>query len=120
MYRNIKKIFYFQKVLNQKMHYPPEEWVIKCDDLFGAYSLTEAEDELTCQVLLQVDRAARLQGAFKILLGGNEPVRLDVSAQDVLIMGGAASYRLVMEKWPRDILFNDNSMTSSWFDLEER
>jgi hypothetical protein len=102
------------------MQYPPDEWAIKCDDLFGAYSLTGEEEDLTCQLMLQVNRAARLEGGFKILLGGSQPISVDISAQQVLIMGGAASYRLVMERWPRDIILLDNSTTSAWFDLEDR
>ena len=34
-------------------------------------------------------------------------------------MGGVAAYRLIMEKWPRDIRLNVNSITSDWFDLED-
>ena len=35
-------------------------------------------------------------------------------------MGGAASYKLVLERWPRDINIRVNTTTSEWFDLEER
>ena len=106
--------------LRLKMHYPPESWDIKCEDMFGAYSLTDTTEELTARVLLQISREGKLQGSFKILLGGCEPVKLDVPAQEVLIMAGVASYRLCMEKWPRDIQLLTNSTTSTWFDLDER
>ena len=46
-------------------------------------------------------------------------MKLDIPAQNVLIMGGVAAYRLIMERWPRDIRLNVNSMTSDWFDLED-
>ena len=101
------------------MKYLPEEWSIRADDHFGAYSLTEATEPLICAVLLMVDRSARLQGSFKILLGGSDILQVDIPAQDALIMAGVASYRLVMERWPIDIIFNDNSTTASWFDLDE-
>ena len=94
--------------------------MIKCDDIFGAYSIMETSEELTCQVLIQTNREAKIQGSFMILLGGNEPVKLDIPAQEVLIMGGVAAYRLYMEKWPRDIKLLLNATTSAWFDLEER
>ena len=101
------------------MQYPPEEWLIRCSDLFGEFSITETLEDLTCQVLLQINRNAKLQGNFQIILGGCEPVKLDIPAQNVLIMGGVAAYRLIMERWPRDIRLNVNSMTSNWFDLED-
>ena len=40
--------------------------------------------------------------------------------QNALVMGGAASYKLVLERWPRDINIRVNTTTSEWFDLEER
>ena len=46
-------------------------------------------------------------------------MKLDIPAQNVLIMGGVAAYRLIMERCPRDIRLNVNSMTSDWFDLED-
>ena len=101
------------------MQYPPEELLIRCSDLFGEFSITETLKDLTCQVLLQINRNAKLQGNFQIILGGCEPVKLDIPAQNVLIMGGVAAYRLIMERWPRDIRLNVNSMTSDWFDLED-
>ena len=76
-------------------------------------------EELACLVLLQINRNAKLQGNYQIILGGCEPARLDIPAQSVLIMGGVAAYRLIMEKWPRDIRLNVSSMTSDWFDLED-
>ena len=102
------------------MKYPTDEWIIKLDDMYGNISITEAIEDLTCNVLLNINRNAKLQGSFKIILGGSEMLQLDISAQKVLIMGGAATYRLTMERWPRDIILDDNSTTSPWFDLEER
>ena len=104
---------------SSRMQYPPDDWSIKCDDLFGAFSLTEASDDLTCKVLVQVDRSARIHGSYQILLGGSEPVKLNIGAEEILISGGIAAYRLAMEKWPRDITFNVNSTASPWMDVEE-
>ena len=101
------------------MQYLPEEWLFHCSDLFSEFSITKTLEDLTCQVLLQINRNAKLQGNFQIILGGCEPVKLDIPAQNVLIMGGVAAYRLIMERWPRDIRLNVNSMTSDWFDLED-
>ena len=52
------------------MQYPPEELLIRCSDLFGEFSITKTLEDLTCQVLLQINRNAKLQGNFQIILGG--------------------------------------------------
>ena len=80
------------------MQYLPEEWLIRCSDLFGEFSITKTLEDLTCQVLLQINRNAKLQGNFQIILGGCEPVKLDIPAQNVLIMGGVAAYCLILFK----------------------
>ena len=55
------------------MHYPPEEWLIRCSDLFGEYSNTETLEDLTCQVLLHINRNAKLQGNIQIIRGSAQP-----------------------------------------------
>ena len=72
------------------------------------------------EVLLQTDNAARIIGCFKVILSGADTVKLDIPAENILIMGGAASYRIKMEKKPQDILLRTNATTSEWFDLSER
>ena len=102
------------------MRYPPDEWRILPEDGFATHVIENAEQALTADVLLQVGRSAKLEGCFKIQLGGSEILHADFPAKNALVMGGAASFKLVLERWPRDINIRVNTTTSEWFDLEER
>jgi hypothetical protein len=59
-------------------------------------------------------------GQFKIVLGGSKIVHAELQADKIIQMGGAQSFVLHIEKWPRDIKINLNTTTSDWFDLTER
>ena len=91
---------------------PPEDWIIRPDDEFSTF-LVVTDLALTAEVLVQVSRSAKLDGCFKIQLGGDENVKAE-------FLGGAALYKLVIERPPREINININTTTSDWFDLEER
>ena len=101
------------------MRYPPDNWDIYHEDVFATHSVGQTELSLTADVLVQVSRAAKLEGCFKILLGGNEMISTVFPAKDVLIMGGAASFTLTVERWPKDLDIKVNTMTSEWIDIEE-
>ena len=98
---------------------PPEDWIIRPEDEFSTF-LVVTDLALTAEVLVQVSRSAKLDGCFKIQLGGDENVKAEFPANDAVIMGGAALYKLVIERPPREINININTTTSDWFDLEER
>ena len=102
------------------MRYPPEEWGIKSEDLFGSYDVPDSDLPLTADVLVQVNRNGKIDGCYKIVLGGSVMLSVAIQAKDVLVMGGAASFFLTLERWPRDIVFKTNTTTSDWFDVEER
>ena len=48
---------------------PPDDWIIKPEDEFGTFSVV-TDLALTAEVLVQVSRSAKLDGCFKIQLGG--------------------------------------------------
>ena len=54
------------------MRYPPlpDDWIIKLEDEFGTFSVV-TDLALTAEVLVQVSRSAKLDGCFKIQLGGD-------------------------------------------------
>ena len=98
---------------------PPDDWIIKPEDEFSMFSVV-TDLALTAEVLVQVSRSAKLDGCFKIQLGGDETVKAEFPANAAVIMGGAALYKLVIERHPREIDIKLNTTTSAWFDLEER
>ena len=63
------------------MRYPPDEWRILSEDGFATHVIENAEQTLTADVLLQVGRSAKLEGCFKIQLGGSESLHADFPAK---------------------------------------
>ena len=102
------------------MRYPPDEWTIRLDELFDATVGDDSTPKLSAEVLVQVDNSARVSGCFRVTLSGADTLKLDLPAENLIIMGGAASYRIKMEVKPQDILLRTNSTTSEWFDLMDR
>jgi hypothetical protein len=103
-----------------RLSYPPDEFDIRRDAEYGNYGLPDAASPLAAAVLVHVDESAKIYGGYKIVLGGTETLKLDVSAKEVLFMGESESYRIQMEVWPRDIRIRENMMSSDWIDLVER
>ena len=99
------------------MRFPPDEWTICLDELFDPTVGDGSTSKLSAEVLVQVDNTARINGCFKVILSGADTLKLDLPAENLLIMGGAASYRIKMEVKPQDILLRTNATTSEWFDL---
>ena len=64
------------------MRYPPDEWSILPEDRFATHVVDDAEQSLTADVLLQVSRNAKLEGCFKIQLGGSEILHADCPAKE--------------------------------------
>ena len=107
-------------LISETMRYPPEEWGIRSEEMFGSHEASDTELPLIADVLVQVNRAAKLDGCYKIVLGGSGMLSVTLQAKDVLVMGGAAAFTLTLERWPRDVVIKINMTTSDWFDVEER
>ena len=69
------------------MRYPPDEWSILPEDRFATHVVDDAEQSLTADVLLQVSRNAKLEGCFKIQLGGSEILHADCPAKEKVKSG---------------------------------
>ena len=102
------------------MRFPLDEWLIRLDELFVSTVGDGSTSKLSAEVLVQVDNSARVSGCFKVIFSGVDTLKLDLPAENLIIMGGAASYRIKMEVKPQDIVLRTNSTTSEWFDLMER
>jgi hypothetical protein len=90
-------------ICRMRVRYPPDEFDLQDASEYGAFRLTEPRHQLEGALLVQVDEATKLSGSFKFALGGTELLKVDVPANDLIIMGSSASYRIVMETWPADI-----------------
>jgi hypothetical protein len=100
--------------------YPPDEFYLHPWATFHSFNPQVPESGVAGALLLHVDEAARLGGPFRFVLAAGNAIPLDLPAQNVLQMGGAADYRLHAEIRASDIIFRENMFTSEWWDLEER
>jgi hypothetical protein len=103
-----------------RSRYPPDEFELRNDSDYGSFRLAEPQHKLEGALLVHVDESAKLTGSYKIALGGSELLKVDIPANNLVITGGSASYRIKMEIWPADIKIRENMMTSNWLDLDER
>ena len=69
-------------LFSDNMRYPPDEWSILPEDRFATHVVDNAEQSHTADVLLQVSRNAKLEGCFKIQLGGSEILHADCPAKE--------------------------------------
>ena len=83
------------------MRFPPDEWTIRLDKLFDSTVGDGSTSKLSTEVLVQVNNMARINSCFKVILSGADTLKLDVPAENLIIMGGAASYRIKIEVNPR-------------------
>ena len=72
---------------------PPDDWINRPEDEFSTFQVV-TDLALTAEVLVQVSRSAKLEGCFKIQLGGDESVKAEFPANDAVIMGGASLYSI--------------------------
>jgi hypothetical protein len=100
--------------------YPPRDWEIRRVEDFHTYSMENVTDPLEGELLLTVDRSGNVRGNFRFALDGKAMLSVDHLASELLLTGGAASFKLQWQTWPRDIQLRQNSMTSPWIDLAER
>ena len=51
------------------MQFPPDDWIIRVEDLFASVSADEMQDEVMfAQLLIHVDKNANIRGNFKLVI----------------------------------------------------
>ena len=78
----------------------------------------ENQNQLNENIDFSCTRRGVADGSFRIVLGGSEMLKVEVNAGAIMPFDEAASFKLHMQAWPRDILLNLNSTCSTWFDLQ--
>jgi len=97
----------------------PPDWLILSKQAFDS---TEAgdKDELTGQILLNVNSQGVLHGNFRFVLGGSSTLGVNLKLKNVIQSEAAKDFYIKLEIDPKDIQFRVNSLTTDWFDLQER
>jgi hypothetical protein len=100
--------------------YPPADWDIIPVEQFATHTIESVVEPLEGLLVLNVDRNTAIRGNFRFILDGKEKLNMDHLASELLVVGGASSFKLQWQAWPKDILLRQNSLTSSWIDVADR
>lgn len=106
--------------MSHSIKYPPDNWAVLRAEEFGTYLVGDTEPEVDAQLLALVTEEGKIQGGFRIALGGSGTMRANVAASSLLAMREADKYRLIFERRPGDIVLRRNGVSTEWFDVDQR
>jgi hypothetical protein len=59
------------------MQFPPDEWLIRVEDLFALAVADEMQDEpMSAQLLIHVDKNATIRGNFKLVIHSEHTLKV--------------------------------------------
>ena len=59
------------------MQFPPDEWLIRVEDLFATAAADEIQDEpMSAQLLIHVDKNANIRGNFKLVIHSEHTLKV--------------------------------------------
>jgi len=59
------------------MQFPPDDWLIRVEDLFATASADEMQDEpMSAQLLIHVDKNANIRGNFKLVIHSEHTLKV--------------------------------------------
>lgn len=100
------------------MEFPPPKWDFFSADHFETAAV-RSPGELGMELLVQVRDNGRIQDHFKIVLGGNSLLTARLPMRDVYKVADFPEWFVSYSKWPADVLFNRNRLTTPWACLTE-
>jgi hypothetical protein len=100
--------------------YPPEDWDIRALEQYPTHTIDAVVEPLEGALLINVDRNTAIKGHYRFILDGKEKLNIDLLASELLVVGGASSFKLQWQVWPKDITLRQNSLTTGWIDLADR
>lgn len=106
-------------IMSQPVAYPPEEWDIFPEDEFNTTAFETTQEGLEASLLVQVTRAAKVEGLFRVCLAGGANVTVEVRAGKVLPVDTADQYKLALEVRPGDLKFQPNAFSTAWVDVAD-
>jgi hypothetical protein len=99
------------------MEFPPM-WRVFLDEEFEA-AQPQIEGQTTVELMVQVRHTGRMLSNFRIGLGGEARLKVDVDLGAMIPREALHRWRSRTQYWPRDIKIRTNMMTSVWIDLAD-
>ena len=97
--------------------FPPREgWEVMDDQHFPTFQPWWPDLAL----LVQVSPEGGYSGCFRLALRGNQTFKCQMGADRLLAGLEAANYNLTIQIRAEELSFRDNSITSDWFDADQR
>jgi hypothetical protein len=99
------------------MEFPPQ-WTILTDDIFET-TTPRIEGSSTMELLAQVRHTGRILGNFRVALGGEARLKVDVDLGAMLPQDIFRDWRYKTQFWARDVKIRTNMTTSAWLDVTD-
>jgi hypothetical protein len=93
-------------------------WQVFLDDDFEA-ATPQVEGMATMELMAQVRHTGRMLGNFRIALGGEARLKVDVDLGALLPRDAFRGWRYRTQYWLRDIKIRTNMTSSAWIDLAD-
>jgi hypothetical protein len=97
------------------MEFPPT-WMVFLEEEFET-AQPRLEGVATMELLAQVRHTGRILGNFRVALGGEARLKVDVDLGAMVPVEVFAGWRLKTQYWLRDIRIQTNMTSSVWMDL---
>jgi hypothetical protein len=99
------------------MEFPPT-WRVFLEEDFEV-AQPQVEGALTMELLVQVRHTGRMLSNFRIGLGGEARIKVDVDLGAMVPRETFQGWRYRTQYWARDIKIRTNMTTSAWIDLAD-
>jgi hypothetical protein len=99
------------------MEFPPT-WRVFLDKDFET-AQPQIEGAATMELMVQVRHTGRMLSNFRIGLGGEARIKVDVDLGAMVPRDTFRGWRFRTQYWARDVKIRTNMTSSVWFDLED-
>ena len=100
-------------------NFPQPEWIVRNSASFGS-APDLASLPVAGQLHLQLNERGHIAGNYNFVVGGSGSITCNILAKRVLNCGVAHNYQLTIHRRVADITFPTNTLSTDWWDLEER
>jgi hypothetical protein len=99
------------------MEFPPS-WTVFLEEDFES-AQPQVEGATTMELMAQVRHTGRMLGSFRIAIGGEARLKVDVDLGAMIPRDVFHGWRFRTQYWPRDIKIRTNLTSSAWIDLAD-
>jgi hypothetical protein len=99
------------------MEFPPS-WLVLLEEDFET-AQPRVEGPATMELLAKVRHTGRMLNSFRIALGGEARLKVDVDLGAMIPKEIFRGWRFRTQYWPRDIRIRTNMSSSAWYNLAD-